>query len=158
MRKVSSGRGEMELTAYASGDGAISFIWRNSDCHSKTSFYESVTLQDVQEYMANPENKEKWKGWNVVVLNGKKFPEIKLAKLVSRLDKTRLFLDGKEYEYKAFEDMRLENRGVYAITNTMFYIANGHTDIKTPLESAVLISAMCFFLNHEKELGRKEDK
>jgi len=123
MRKFSRRHGWMSLATWASGDGSVSFSW-GTNAYEGKHVPETVTESDVSEFMRDPLNENRWKGWEVVMLGGASgIPSPRLAKPAKRPHHTsrKLVMGGVEYEYGVTESFRADKGMAHNGRNTTFF-------------------------------------
>lgn len=149
IEKYSRRNGTIVLHSYASGNGAISFVWVNT-CSGEASG-QPVTESDISEYLEIPENAERWRDWVIVPVNDHLYPV--LAKAIRRRGERRLEIpegNGKgcsglyRYEHPAQEDPAPHN------TTYRFKRDREWHELK----NLSAIAAMNFFLSHEAEVTK----
>jgi len=144
----------MWLSSYASGDGSVELVWVSNRDRSGGTLPEFVSESDISEWLMEPGNDEKWKGWEVVTLgpaSERHFPATnKLARAVVRPFHTSkiLRMGGVEYEYVRRDDVPCP----WTERNTDFYEVDGRR--RHRVENSGVVLSLLFFLNNEDDFER----
>ena len=161
MQKYSRRHGQMFLASYPPGDGSIDFNWVLEADRNGAVVDEPVTESDVSEWMRIPENEEQFKGWEVIELGrntGRRYwPRVRLVEVVERIGgghnrlryKAARVLSASEFEYTYHGPVSEDGIDGFDFENTTFYAINGNKKLK--VLTGVLVMALVFFLNHEKD-------
>jgi CRISPR/Cas system endoribonuclease Cas6 (RAMP superfamily) len=137
-----------KFQCYASGSGALSFVWLDDRKQVATS--RPVTREDVEAFLHRAEEKHLLeKGWKIVELNG----QLLLVHPVKRIDENTIQFE--EYTYKLHLDSP-ERRGHQWIGSSDFTLLFHHPELgDLNVENVNTRAAVRFWLEHEKELEGK---
>ncbi len=134
------------LKVYAPGDGALAFSWVNTK-NNNADGKLSVTREDVDAFIKK--EIENYKKYKVAIING----ELRLVHWVVRENSDTLKIDGTSFHYT------LTAEGAEILRERSFYLNFFHVSftfvdngIVHELKNFSKISALIFFLIHEKEL------
>jgi len=147
-----------ELTCYGSGDGALHFNWSGLE-HPYPSTGRQVKRWHVLRFLRTNEGKRLTnEGWKLYRIN----TFWQLVRTVVRKDKNTLCMGGHTYAYTVRRKSPRERNQiwdcdfrVYTDPGKALRFAYGD---KMEVKNWSTRATLLFFLNHEEELGRADDK
>ena len=142
---------EQVLNCYASGDGALHFTWMMPQ-YPHSSSCRKVKRWHILRFFRTKEGKrlanQGWKLYNINTF-------WQLVKKVDRKNKNTLCMDGECYTYK-IDPLSPRDKGHVWDCDFTVYGKNKYR--KFEVKNWSIRACLLFFLNHEKELRRADEK
>ncbi len=138
-RSIKADKGTIALSAYASGSGALSFVWSETK-HPGKSVSKNVTLSDAKRVCNLKANKHLLRDHKLVM----KLNQVQLIPIVKRINENTLEYSDRQYFYQKLS--KREDGSVIRGLTEYFTNDNGYEIEVMHLSTK---SALNYFLDNE---------